>query len=41
MKEKIADIGSCLSALALSMGALAVVAELSMREIPSYGEMQM
>lgn len=40
MKEKLLDVGSCLLAVALSIAALAAVAELSVRETPSYGEIQ-
>ena len=38
MKEKLADAGSLLLALALSFAALAAVAELSVRETHAHGE---
>jgi hypothetical protein len=40
MKEKLLDAGSCLLAVVLSIIALAAVAELSVHEIPPYGEIQ-
>lgn len=41
MKECLMNVGSCMLALALSIAALVAVAELSVRETPSYGEVQM
>ena len=41
MKECLMNVGSCMLALALSIATLVAVAELSVRETPSYGEVQM